>query len=419
MDGASTVWRSARALYITALSLFLITIVIGILNGIDLVAFGGGDGAVTVEGATGRQLLLTHLHSGTLGFITLSIVAGAFIMFTEGRDVPEAAARSTRMIALAMSIAVILYIIAFASTQGILRPVAGTLVFIAVGWLFVWVIGRMKGAAMTIPQLGVFLAFVSLVLGAIFGILLGVFVAEGEIPGLSDEMGSRIAEAHPGTMVIGYLVLAAFALIEWLISTDKRLVRSDRAGLVQVLFVFAAGMVILVGGLVDSEDLLTLNVPLEVVGIVIFIVRMRKELSPAKWASSMSGLYARLAIPWLVGSLVILAYIIRGIITEVWLDFEDIPRGVILAFDHITFLGAIAMVTFGIVSAHAGLARRVELWLVVGINTGLALFILGLLADQAILKRIGTPVLGIALISAIYLYIRALMRMPDRPSIAS
>ncbi|MFO7700146.1 MAG: hypothetical protein R6W79_06040, partial [Acidimicrobiia bacterium] len=93
------------------------------------------------------------------------------------------------------------------------------------------------------------------------------------------------------------------------------------------------------------------------------------------------------------------------------------PRGVILAFDHVTFLGAIAMVTFGIISAHAGLARRMELWLVVGINTGLALFIVGLLADQAILKRMGTPVLGVALIAAIYLYIRALVRMPDRPSV--
>ena len=415
MEGSVAIWRSARTLYITSLALFLITIVIGILNGIDLVAFGEGDGAVTVEGDLGHQLLLTHLHAGTLGFITLSIVAGAFLMFTEGRDVPERAAATTRNLGFALAGSVMLYIVAFASTQGILRPIAGTLVFIAVAWLFVWVIGRMRGHAITVAQLGVFLAFVSLVMGAVFGIGLGIFVSEGEIPGLPEEAGSRIAEAHPGTMVIGYLILAAFGLIEWLISDEQRLARQDKAGLFQVIVVFIAGLTILVAALADNEDLFTLNVPLEVIGIVTFIVRMRKRLAPSRWLDTISALYARLALPWLIASLAILAYIINGIVSEKWLDFEDIPRGVILAFDHVTFLGAIAMVTFGVVSAFAGVRRAVERWLVVGINVGLVLFVIGLLSDQSVLKRIGTPILGAALITGIVLYIKALLAAEDRP----
>ncbi len=418
MDGRAAIWRVSRVLYTTALSIFVITILIGIANGIDLIAFSEeSDGAIDVVGDAGRQTLLTHLHAGTLGFITLSIVAGVFRMFTGGKEVDAAVGEQARRVGIAMAVAIGLYIVAFAFTQGILRPIAGTLVFVAVAWLFSWVVARMRSRSITVAQLGMFLALVSLVLGAVFGILLGIFVSEGSLPGVSDEVGSRIGESHPATMIIGYLVLGGLALIEWLISDEPRMVRSDRAGVIQVVLVFLAGIAVLVGILADNFDIAALNVPLEVIGIVIFIVRMRRELAPRRWLESLHTLYARLATIWLIGGLVALAVLIIGIVTETWLDFEDIPRGLILALDHMNFVGSIAMVTFGLIAAAIVLPGRQGWWVLTGINVGLAFFVLGLLIDVAVLKRIGTPILGVALLTGIWLYVAGLREATEMPAL--
>ena len=55
--------RSARNLLYVAMAVFLVTIAIGIINGLDLYEFN-------------RDQLLTHVHSGTMGWLTLGIVGG-------------------------------------------------------------------------------------------------------------------------------------------------------------------------------------------------------------------------------------------------------------------------------------------------------------------------------------------------------
>ena len=411
MEGREAIWRTSRGLYITALSLFVITIVIGILNGIDLVAFSAeSDGAIEVDDPAGRQALLTHLHAGTLGFITLAVVAGVFRLFT-GSEVSAQVGARARWVGLAMGVTIGLYIVAFAFTQDILRPVAGTLVFIAVAFLFAWVIKQMRSMEVTIAQFAVFMALVSLVIGAIFGVLLGVFKANES----TSEVASRVNELHPATMIIGYLVLAGLGLAEWLIADEQRKMRSDRLGIWQVSLVFLAGVVFLIGILMESDAIITINAPLEVAGIVIFVTRMRKELAPSRWRESVSSLYARLSVLFLIGSLAVLIRLVAGLATEEWLDFEDIPRNLVLALDHLTFIGAIAMVTFGVIAATVSLRDNQAWWLLGGINVGFVLFVVGLLADVTILKRIGTPILGVSLLTAIWLYIQALRAAAEEP----
>ncbi len=73
MADGTTTWSSeaartsappaTRLLLQAAFAVFTITVVIGILNGIDAVDFG-------------RNTLLTHVHAGTLGWITLGVVGG-------------------------------------------------------------------------------------------------------------------------------------------------------------------------------------------------------------------------------------------------------------------------------------------------------------------------------------------------------
>ena len=64
-----------RLLLRAALLLFTFTVVVGILNGTDLVNFD-------------RKVLLTHVHAGTLGWITLSVFAGSIWLFSLGDVAP-------------------------------------------------------------------------------------------------------------------------------------------------------------------------------------------------------------------------------------------------------------------------------------------------------------------------------------------
>jgi predicted membrane protein len=48
-------------------------------------------------------------------------------------------------------------------------------------------------------------------------------------------------------------------------------------------------------------------------------------------------------------------------------------------------------------------AQRIVVW---GVNVGLAGFLIGLIADQQTVKRVFTPVLGVALILAVFVFLR-------------
>ena len=60
--------RAARVLYLVAIAVFVVNIVIGILNGADAVEFD-------------RNQILTHVHAGTVGWLTLVILAAATLLF--------------------------------------------------------------------------------------------------------------------------------------------------------------------------------------------------------------------------------------------------------------------------------------------------------------------------------------------------
>ena len=191
-----------RLLYRGALLIFVVTIIIGILNGLD------------VWDPT-HQMILTHVHAGTLGWITLSVIGSAFAMLGERADAKASAA--ARTLATATLVTVIVYVAAFASTTGILRPIAGTLLLIAIVWALTWVVRTYRASEQTTAQLALYLAMISLTIGAILGVLLGIFVANGSIPGLSTDRAAALAGAHPAAMLIGYLILAGVAISHWVL----------------------------------------------------------------------------------------------------------------------------------------------------------------------------------------------------------
>ncbi len=129
--GTADDWpRVVRRLLYVAMGLFLVTIAIGILNGLDLYEFN-------------HDQLITHVHSGTLGWITLSIVA-ASAWFARGID---------RRLAWSLAILVPIYVAAFYLAVPWLRAIAGGALLIAILWLVTMGVGILLALAVVAMRL--------------------------------------------------------------------------------------------------------------------------------------------------------------------------------------------------------------------------------------------------------------------------
>lgn len=384
-----TLTAGARNLFRAALLIFVITIVIGILNGIDV-------------WEPSRQMLLTHVHAGTLGWITLSVIGVALMMFAGDAE----ADRRADTLAWAAIGATVLYVIAFATGTGIFRPIAGTLMLAAIVWALVWVSGRFGRSAKTTANLGMLLAVVSLTIGAILGVLLGLFIANGSLPGLSTETAQSLAGAHPPAMLIGYLILAGVAVTHWLLQGPE-----SRAGRIVVWALFLAGILVNISFIFDVEALIQISSLLEVLAIVLYLVHMWAQIGPSAWGGSQGGDFARLSVIFLAVGIALLVYVVQLFISgELNPETGEGPIGVLLAFDHSMFVGVMTNAIFAaIATAAAGGVTRLVMW---SVNGGLALFLIGLVAEVTVLKQIGAPVMGLALLWGIYAYYRQMGSAP-------
>jgi hypothetical protein len=80
-------------LFGTALAIFVITVGIGLVNGQRIVELG-------------RPVLQTHLHTGTLGWVTLMMVAVTIWLFTAGQTATDAGRAGVRRLARDAAVAI-------------------------------------------------------------------------------------------------------------------------------------------------------------------------------------------------------------------------------------------------------------------------------------------------------------------------
>lgn len=379
---------TARLLFRTALAIFVVTIVIGILNGMDV-------------WNPSHEALLTHVHSGTLGWITLSVVGSAFLMLGQGAS--EVEEQTARRIGMIISAVTGLYVIAFLAGTGIYRPITGTLELLAIVWVISWVWGRYRTSSRTVSQLAILLATISLGLGAVLGVLLGLFIAQGSLPGLSNETSSSLAGAHPPAMLIGYLILAGVAVTEWVLDGPE-----GRSGRIVAWSLFGAGILVNISFIFEIDALIQIASALEVIAVVMFIVRMWSRIRPAAWGSGDGRDFARMSVVFLAVGIALLVYLVQLFVSG-QLDPETGGGqvGVLLAFDHTMFIGVMTNALFAVAQRLSGeKTNPAVLW---GVNGGLAVFLVGLVLESAVLKRIGAPIMGVALLFAVYWFFRQLV----------
>jgi hypothetical protein len=149
----STYLAEIRLLYRVAMLVFLVTVGIGLLNGLDLVEFD-------------RATLLTHVHAGTLGWITLSVFAFTLWLWR------AEATRLGRASAVLAAVSVPAYVVAFWVGNDLVRAVTGTAVLVAVYGFAAYSILAYRNAARTSPRLATVAALVTLAIGSTIGVLL-------------------------------------------------------------------------------------------------------------------------------------------------------------------------------------------------------------------------------------------------------
>jgi len=372
-DRSTPSWAaSARDLYLVAMAVFLVTIIIGILNGADIVEFN-------------RDQILTHVHSGTVGWLTLTIVASAFLLFRA----------ADRRLMLTLAVLVPVYVLAFYTGNFAFRAIGGTALLAAIGWLLVWVWGQYLGGERSLPRLAVTLGLTSFAYGAVIGVLMQVGLALGVsiVPG--DSIG-----AHASAMTFGYLVLSAMGFIEWRVLGTRGLPTS---GLVQVVALFLGGLVISVGLLSGLEQAAGgLYLLTQLVAVVLFVVRIWPTALRRSWTAADPARHFGAASIWTVAALILFMYLVFTFISAA--DPEAaLPFNVLIASDHSVYIGVITNIIIGLLSVlvlgrAAGALSHVIFW---GVNLGLVVFVIGLILDTAEIKRIGAPVMGITLLVAL------------------
>lgn len=377
-------------LILAALLIFIFTATIGILNGTDLVDFD-------------QRIILAHVHTGTLGWLTLFVFAASLWLFGDS-EMSRGLEKHARAVTYASIVSFVVYNYAFATTYGEIRPALGTIAGLAIAGFLAWVLIRSRSVQMTTPHVGILVAVATSVVGAVLGVLLGMRLATGDnwIPAGGED-------AHPATMVVGFLVPVAMAIGEWAL-TWPRPAPVTRLGVVQMAFPFLGGVLLMIGLLWEVDPLVQVSLPLELAGIGIYMYRMRSQLLGAlRPGAAWPERFAAVSPPYLFVVIALFIYLIaknEG-------DADLIPDHQIIAIDHLTFIGAMTNAIFGLLFTILA-ARFQRLPMAQGlvffaVNIGLILFVLGLYHDVTTLKRIGTPALGIALLSSIAAFLWAIV----------
>ena len=385
-----------------ALAIFTLTALIGVAN------------ATKVFGTLSRDTILAHVHSGTLGFITMAAFGVALWIFGGGTS--TAASRNVLISALAT----VAYILAFWSGNLPARAVFGGLeLAVIVGWWW-WIFSQVRSTGfghLDIPRLSVFLAFTTLIVGSTLGVSIQVILATGgQVPTGIDLIGG-----HAVAQVSGYLVLMAVAVGEWRLRLDNG--ARSRSGLTQTYLLFLAGLAAAFGVTLGIVPLLLGTNLFYVIAAGIFVVRARRGLMSARWGEGGAGRHLAIAVPFLVVNVVLLTTLIATFATAQG-DPTKIPLGLIVAYDHTTFVGVLANIIFGTALAlSAGDTRwawadHVVFWL---LNLGAIGFISVLVfaGYDSDLVKVTAPVMGVGALLGILVFSLRLGSVSTEPMAAA
>lgn len=378
------VWQQIKYLLIGALALFLVNV------------YFGFDNALT-DGEIPRWQILIHLHAGSIGWITLSIITMAIWIFSGNRELSDAYVSRvkilTRLVIIFFGGYVISFGLSFSQGGGFfaLLPIFGTLSALTIWSVAAFsVIQYRNSEKKSAPELMVMSGLIIASLGALMGVLLGLenALSTSIIPG-ADRIG-----AHAGVMD-GYLLLGASAIVEWFFRGASG-ERYSRGALFQTIFFIAAPLAVWIGLIVNLQELAGLSAPLILFGVILFAVRNFPPVFKENPLKRGPGGWIFFGTIWTVIWAIIFAYLIVIFITQ---GVEEISEGLGVLFAHSAFVGTMTCLILGACSVRGfsatdvlGWAEPLAPWLV---NLGLVVFVLFEFISDS---KLGAIVMGIGVL---------------------
>jgi len=343
------------------LGIFALTALLGLAN------------ATRVFGALSTDTLLTHLHSGTLGWITMGVIGVTIWMFAGNGGT------LSRNVGLS-GVATALYVLAFWSGNFPARALFGTLELLVILYWWWWAASqamREGFGRIDVPKLSVVLGLTILTIGAIVGVTIQLFLALGlMLPTSPDLIGT-----HASAQVGGYLVLVSAGIAEWRLAGPGG---RSRAGLAQAWILFLGGVLLAMGVGMNIQPLEGIATLFQVIGIVIIATRFGMKALRTPWGAATGIRHIAISVPFLVLGLILEIWFLASII-QAQGDFTKVSAGLNHALDHSFFIGVMTNSLFGVIllaTSSAGAARvwpwadDVIFW---GLNIGAASFIAVLL----------------------------------------
>lgn len=386
--------REVRLLWRVALAVFIITIAIGLVNGQRLAA---------INAQTERPVLLTHLHTGTIGWITLSLFAAIIWLFTAGQTV-QPPSNSVRTLARYTAAAVGVYPITFylfypggPLASGALLGFFGTLALIGIVWMLVWVAGQAGRVYISAARLAALVAVINLTLGAILGVLVEARFAGLAFPG-------DVNQAHPAMMTVGYVLPAAFAIVEWRLGGGIE-GRRTLASTLSIVLLLIGGWLAAFAAIINRPQLFPPILMMQVVASLILAVRMAGRVVRTPWGSPTDARHVAVTAIAIVLDVALLFYAVTAYFAR---NLEP-PRALFIAIAHTEFVGMMTNAMFALILA-ATVAQRERVWpwadavIFWAMNLGWVGFAVVELLGATSLVRIFTPIMGISLLVAVAAY---------------
>jgi hypothetical protein len=371
--------RTSRQLWWAALLLLGVSSTWGIVFALGWVSPTGG-------------ALESHVHAGALGWLTLGGLAVATAMFAT--TAPE---RGWTALARGSFAAVIsggsLLVVSFAASWPGVERWAGWLAFAGVIGAVSAYMGVGPVREWSVPQLGMAGAGVLLVSGTFVGELATRHVRDAT---------SHLAAGHAAVLTVPFLVLVAMSTIEWSARRDDALPvpAADTLGTVQVGVVVLGGLALLVGDLRHSMSLLVTNVPLELLGAGIFLLRVGARLFVRGWWHG-PRVWLSLSAVSVAVDVGLFAHVVFEVAAKRYVFIESVPKWLVFAVDHVTFIAVTTTALFGAI-ALSGASEHRQLpgtdgpaaFAMIG---GLLGAVVGIAANRPLVEEVSVCVLGAAI----------------------
>lgn len=384
-----------KKLLIMAMLFFIATTIIGMINALDF-----------ADDYLSRGILLFHLHSGTIAWISTGVSAALIWAYTKERTISShfknQISRFYKFWQMIIPSYCLIILISFQLETYFVLPIFGFLTVLGFIWAaYLAFIERNNISNFGVPHISFIIGLAIAGYAGFIGTLLGLQYSLKLIFIPGDGIVS-----HAGAMEIGYIFLIFTGICELFLNKNPVL-KLNLIDISQPTIFLISAMSISFGSLLDNSTLMTISVPLQILGFIIFIYRMFPLIFDKENYLHISRRFF-IMIPLFL--FIVIVFLISILSIVISTNNENDPRimRIIIALNHGELVGSASGGLFGMISLFSSIRSSNQLKRLENIGfylmyVGLIGFLVGL-AFNLILHFAIIMGVGIILLTIIYTY---------------